>query len=136
MNEPIDTSRNRLRPALSTVLLALCLTGCERTPQQPPPQEKPDPKVAHLDAWLGRWNGPEGTFLELKPAGDQYALTIQNLDGPKSYTGREVGNHLEFDRDGQVESIQASNGDATGMKWLIDKQDCLTIRRGEGFCRD
>jgi hypothetical protein len=25
---------------------------------------------------------------------------------------------------------------ATGMKWLADKADCVTIRCAEGYCRD
>jgi len=25
---------------------------------------------------------------------------------------------------------------ASGMKWLSDKSNCLTIRYGEGYCRD
>jgi hypothetical protein len=35
-----------------------------------------------------------------------------------------------------MESIRATDGPATGMKWLSDKSNCLTIRSGEGYCRD
>lgn len=136
MNDPIDTVRNHRSAALFGILLAtICITACKPATEATPPPP-PASTAVHLDAWLGRWNGPEGTFLELKQDGPQYVVTIQNLDGPKTYPAREVGNHLEFDRDNQVESIHASNGDATGMKWLADKKDCLTVRRGEGFCRD
>jgi hypothetical protein len=136
MNAPLAFVRKRRSAAVFGVLLAaIGFTGCKPAPEARPPPP-PAPKVAHLDSWLGRWNGPEGTFLELKQDGPQYVVTIQNLDGPKTYPAREAGNHLEFDRDNQVESIHASNGDATGMKWLVGKQDCLTVRRGEGFCRD
>ncbi len=24
----------------------------------------------------------------------------------------------------------------TGMKWLLEKRNCLVIKQGEGFCRD
>ena len=34
------------------------------------------------------------------------------------------------------ETITATDGEATGMKWLLDKQNCLTVRSGEGYCRD
>lgn len=137
MNDPIDTLCKRRSAALSGLLLAaICSTGCKPAPEATPASQPAPTPVAHLDAWLGRWNGPEGTFLELKQDGPQYVVTIQNLDGPKTYPAREVGNHLEFDRDNQVESIHASNGDATGMKWLADKKDCLTVKQGEGFCRD
>ena len=30
----------------------------------------------------------------------------------------------------------ATDGDATGMKWLAGKARCLTVRVGEGYCRD
>ena len=36
---------------------------------------------------------------------------------------------------GKQEKIYATNGIGTGMKWLADKNDCLAIRPGEGFCR-
>jgi len=42
----------------------------------------------------------------------------------------------EFERDGLQESIRPTNGDETGMKWLAGKKNCLTVRPGEGYCRD
>ena len=39
-------------------------------------------------------------------------------------------------RDGRAESIAATTGDETGMKWLAGKTNCLTIKVGEGYCRD
>ena len=47
-----------------------------------------------------------------------------------------AGSQIQFDRNGQQESIRATNGTETGMKWLSNKKDCLTIRPGEGYCRD
>jgi hypothetical protein len=89
-----------------------------------------------VDAWLGRWNGPEGTFLLLERGDGGYDVTIHNLDGPRVFRGVAVGTQLQFERDGVMESIRATDGSATGMKWLSDKSDCLTIRSGEGYCRD
>ena len=88
------------------------------------------------DGWLGRWNGPEGTFLLLERSGDQYRVTVQNLDGPRTFDGVAVASGLQFERDGVVESLRATNGAGTGMKWLADKTDCLIVRPGEGYCRD
>jgi len=88
-----------------------------------------------FDDWLGRWIGPEGTYLELARQADGYSVTIQSLDGPARYDGRPVNDHIEFKRNGKVESIRATGGPDTGMKWLADKSRCLTIRMGEGFCR-
>ena len=93
----------------------------------------PDPAT---DKWLGQWNGPEGTFLRLEGGKGKYEITIQDLDGPRTYQGSAVGNEIHFDRNGAKESIRATNGTETGMKWLSDKSDCLTIRPGEGYCRD
>lgn len=88
------------------------------------------------DRWLGQWNGPEGTFLKLSGGQGRYDITIQNLDGPRSFTGRAAGEHIEFERNGQRETLRATDGQATGMKWLADKKDCLSVRPGEGYCRD
>lgn len=88
------------------------------------------------DKWLGQWNGPEGTFLKLAGGQGRYDIIIQNLDGPRPFTGRASGEHIEFERDGRLETLRATDGQATGMKWLGGKKDCLTVRAGEGYCRD
>ena len=88
------------------------------------------------DRWLGQWNGPEGTFLRLEGGKGRYEITIQNLDGPRTYQGHAAGAQIEFERNGAIETIRATSGAETGMKWLSDKSDCLTIRPGEGYCRD
>lgn len=90
---------------------------------------------AATDKWLGQWNGPEGTFLRLEGGQGKYEITIQNLDGPRTFQGSAVGAQIQFERDGAKESIRATNGRETGMKWLSDKADCLTIHPGEGYCR-
>ena len=77
-----------------------------------------------------------GTFLLLEGGNGTYEVTIQNLDGPRRFQGTAVGEQIEFDRDGVKESLRATDGAGTGMKWLSDKANCLTIRLGEGFCRD
>jgi hypothetical protein len=43
---------------------------------------------------------------------------------------------IEFVRGGNTEVIHATDGVGTGMKWLVDKNNCLVVRPGEGFCRD
>ena len=100
----------------------------------------PNSSVASSDAatdrWLGQWNGPEGTFLRLDGGKGRYEITIQNLDGPRTYHGSAAGAQVQFERDGTKEIIRATSGAETGMKWLTDKSDCLTIRPGEGYCRD
>ncbi|HET6371938.1 MAG TPA: hypothetical protein VFG76_01435 [Candidatus Polarisedimenticolia bacterium] len=121
------------------LLLAGCQHEAERA-QAPPPavEEAPpaEPAAPSLDGWVGRWNGPEGTYLAIAKGAQGYTIEIANLDGPKSYAGVAAGDRLEFVRDGKTESIRATSGAETGMKWLQDKTDCLTIQPGEGFCRD
>jgi len=88
------------------------------------------------DEWLGQWNGPEGTLLRLAGGKGKYEITIQNLDGPRKFPGSAVDGQIQFERDGVKEFIRATNGAGTGMKWLSGKSNCLTVRPGEGYCRD
>ena len=119
--------------------LALLVAGCaERsapdapaTPGSVTPRSKPA-----TDAWVGRWNGAEGTFLELAGNHGSYQIAVRNLDGPRVFAGEAVGDRIQFERDGIKETIRATNGRDTGMKWLADKSNCLTVRPGEGYCRD
>jgi hypothetical protein len=92
-------------------------------------------QVIETEKWLGQWNGPEGTFLKLTGGDGKYEIIISNLDGPRTFSGVSVGNQIQFERDGIKESIRATSGEETGMKWLSDKTDCLTIKSGEGYCR-
>jgi hypothetical protein len=92
--------------------------------------------VPVTDKWLGQWNGPEGTLLRLEGGRGKYEITIQDLDGARNYQGNATGDRIQFDRDGNIETIRATNGMETGMKWLSEKSNCLTIRPGEGYCRD
>ena len=104
--------------------------GAQTSPAGPPQSTN-----AATDQRLGKWIGPEGTFLELAKSGNKYVLKINSLDGPATYEGISVGDHIEFQRDGRSESIRAGNGVDTGMKWLLHKKNCLFIKKGEGFCR-
>src|SRR6187455_593876 len=119
--------------SLVAVLVVLFyLAGCsDRTADSSLPI---DPSAG--DRWLGQWNGPEGTFLRVAGGSGKYEITIQNLDGPLQFQGRMVDDQIQFERNGVKESIRPTNGAGTGMKWLSDKSNCLTVRPGEGYCRD
>ena len=128
----------------STLCLALAglLAGCQDRPAAvaPPTPAVSTPEAPKAapgpDAWVGTWNGSEGTFLKVAGGGGAYDITVQNLDGPRTFKGTAAGERIEFERDGTKESVRATGGVETGMKWLSEKKDCLTVRSGEGYCRD
>ena len=145
----IATIYNLSRSLLVSATLTLLLSGCKdrssvstqviatspavSVPATSPPVTIPAPIT---DEWLGKWDGPEGTFLQLNGGDGKYEIIIQNLDGPLTFQGVASGNQIEFVRDGVKESLHASNGAETGMKWLSEKYNCLTVRAGEGYCRN
>lgn len=95
------------------------------------------PSAAAFHEWLGVWNGPEGTYLELIAKDDStFTVLIQDLDEERSFVGTAGTDYIQFERDGVQEKIRATNGEDTGMKWLADSERCLTINEGEGYCRD
>jgi hypothetical protein len=119
-------------------LLLVCiavLVGCGKK-ESSAPLAKP-PAVSALDTWQGTWNGPEGTYLKLtaKP-GSGYEIVIKDLDGERSFEGVGSADQIHFTRDGRQERIRATDGTGTGMKWLADKSECLTVKPGEGYCRE
>jgi hypothetical protein len=130
----------------ASMVLAMSVAGCQDRgtdaaappAASSPPATSPAPAASKpaADQWVGQWNGPEGTFLQIGGGGGQYEVTIRNLDGPRTFAGIAAGERIEFERDGVKESVRATNGAETGMKWLAEKSNCLTVRAGEGYCRD
>ncbi|MEH3101505.1 hypothetical protein [Sphingomonas adhaesiva] len=87
--------------------------------------------------YLGKWIGVEGMVLNVtKQAGGGVTLEIQwDLDNKGTFPGSVTAEGLRFTRDGKDEIAVPSDGDATGLKWLAGKKDCLTVKPGEGYCR-
>ena len=131
---------SNLRSLIASASLGLFLTGCEdRKADFVQVVEAGSSGAASTpvaDKWLGKWSGPEGTFLQIVRSNGKYEVIIQNLDGPRTFQGQAAGDHVEFERDSVKESLRATNGAETGMKWLSEKSNCLTVRAGEGYCRD
>ena len=136
----ISPIHSTFRSLIACVTLALLATGCDDSKSgsaQVIAASSPSKASAPLaDQWLGKWNGPEGTFVQLAGGNGKYEVTIQNLDGPRTFQGNAVGDQIEFERNGMKESLRATNGAETGMKWLSEKSNCLTVRAGEGYCRN
>lgn len=93
-------------------------------------------KALDLSGFLGKWTGPEGTSLVVSQTGTQYSVAITNLDGTRTYAGVPVPDGLSIQRDGSTYIIHKGDGVQTGMKWLMEKKDCLIVITGEGYCRD
>lgn len=113
-----------MKKYIALTVLLLSLAACNEKVENP-----------HA-AWMGKWTGPEGTYMDLSLRDDVYAVVIANLDGPLTFEGHATPAGISFEREGKAETIKAGNGIDTGMKWLADKKDCLVINTGEGFCRD
>ena len=128
------------RSLLACITLALIISGYEdRNSSSAQVNAASSPSTTYspaTDTWLGKWIGPEGTFLQLVGGNGKYDVTIQNLDGPRTFQGIAAGDQIEFERNGIKEHLRATNGAETGMKWLNGKSNCLTVRTGEGYCRD
>lgn len=97
--------------------------------------------TATTDAWIGRWRGVEGTYLDIATDPERgpghYTLAMQyTLDDKGSFDGTAQGDTIRFTRPDGEKTLRATDGEATGLKWLAGKQDCLTVETGEGYCRD
>jgi hypothetical protein len=121
---------------IALFIVAALTAGCEAQNQPPTPSLAPNAAPRKIDGWIGRWNGPEGTYLEISKSGDTYEIQIKDLDKVQTYRGTATRDGMTFERNGKAETIHSGNGERTGMKWLLDKKNCLVIRYGEGYCRD
>ena len=132
-----DTKHGWIFPLLGAMALAACSPKTPTVAPAPAPVAAPQAQpVQAASPLLGQWNGPEGTSLRIDGAGGKYAITVRNLDGPRTFQGRDEGGTLHFERDGKALTIRPGDGKATGMKWLVDKHHCVVIEAGEGYCRD
>lgn len=107
--------------------------------------EVANPNEAAVQQLIGRWNGPEGTYISIteKKTSDgkqqnprKFEIEIANLDGPKKYDGTAKGPAIEFTRNGKTETIRSSSGQETGMKGYEKETNCVVVTKGsEGFCQ-
>jgi len=105
----------------------------------PAPAAPPASDVAQAEAsYLGRWTGVEGMYLVVasKPGGGVTLDMQWDLDNKGRFDGSVTAEGLRFMRNGVAESAVHTDGEATGLKYLAGKQDCLTVKPGEGYCRD
>ena len=134
-----------------TLLAMLALTACSG----PAPDTSSDGNMTSVGSverkvtaprplapdYTGRWIGVEGMVLDIAPspagAPGRYTLTMQwDLDNKGSFDGVAAGDTITFDRNGLRETLRPTDGNATALKYLAGKTDCLTVKPGEGYCRD
>lgn len=90
-----------------------------------------------VEKYAGRWVGVEGMVLTVATAGgDRVSLDMQyDLDHRQKTTGTVTPDGISFTRDGQPMVLKPGDGDATGLKYLAGKTDCLIVKSGEAYCR-
>jgi hypothetical protein len=76
-------SRRRFRIALFVAVAVAA--GCGRQDQPLTASLAPHAAVRKIAEWIGRWNGPQGTYLEISKSGDQYEIRIKDLDKVETY---------------------------------------------------
>ncbi|HEY0314766.1 MAG TPA: hypothetical protein VGC28_00705 [Sphingomonas sp.] len=99
-----------------------------------------DPGIP-TDKWVGRWRGVEGLTLviekDAKRGAGHYLLAQRyTLDDKGVFAGHAVGDTIQFTRPDGDQVLRETNGMATGLKYLATKKVCLTVKPGEGYCRD
>lgn len=126
-----------MRILFMTAFCVLGLAACDQDSNPAQPGGVQQESSIKADQWIGRWNGPEGTYLNFKknPETGQYSVEIATLDGPKTYDATVTTSDVSFTRGGVEETIHEGDGKDTGMKWLADKTSCLVVKTGEGYCR-
>jgi hypothetical protein len=124
--------------AVGAALLAGCGTAQAPEKQADDAADKAVSGTHRYAAWEGRWTGVEGMYLDIQPAAaGRYQLEMQyDLDNSGMFTGQDGEQGITFTRDGQPLTLIKGRGDATGLKYLADKRDCLIVKDGEGYCRD
>lgn len=108
-----------------------------------PPQSAPEPSARATGAaardFAGRWIGVEGMYLTVTATGPATAdLRMRwglDADMEGSFPATVTPEGLRFTRGGETLLLRPSDGDATGLKWLAGRKNCLTVAPGEGYCR-
>lgn len=133
--------------AASLLMIAGCNKAATEQKQEDPTAGQdvvvPDEGASEEDnadtaAWVGKWTGPEGMYVDIKQTAEgKFSLEMQSgLDTKGTYEGSAEPDGITFKRGTETLTLKKSDGDATGMKWLAGKKDCLMVKTGEGYCRD
>lgn len=113
------------------------------SPSASPAVSPADGKTNSIEKLVGRWNGPEGTYISItekngaaKDDPKKFTVEIKDLDKAETFEGTAKGDAIEFMRKGKIETIKAATGTETGMKGFEKETNCVVVTKGgEGFCR-
>jgi hypothetical protein len=107
--------------------------------------EVANPGEAAVQKLVGKWDGPEGTYLSVteKMGADgkqqlprKFEVEIKDLDKAEKFEGTAKNGTIEFTRKGKAETVKAATGSETGMKGFEKETNCVVVTKaGEGFCR-
>lgn len=125
--------------ALSSALLTACNSPESGQDESGSTETAAPPSASHAYAdWAGKWVGVEGMFVTVTPTeSGTYNLVMQSdLDTLGTYTGIDGETGIEFMRGGETRLLVSATGEDIGLKYLLDKTDCLMVKPGEGYCRD
>jgi hypothetical protein len=116
----------------------LCVTACKEEVVQEQVAPEKAYTFAEIIKWQGRWDGAHGARLSIKQdQGENFVVKFDGVDYPGEFPAIARPDGLAFMREEGVEEVlHHGDGFATGVKWLLEKSDCLYVKIGEGFCRD
>ncbi|WLH89717.1 membrane lipoprotein lipid attachment site-containing protein [Pseudomonas sp. FP453] len=128
----------------AVALLAACNQEAKEAPKPAPASVQATlvPATPPTDQWVGKWVGVEGLHLTIAKDDSigrgHYLLTMQyglDADDSGTFKGEAAEDGIAFTRPDGPQLLRAGDGEATGLKWLADKKDCLIVATGEGYCR-
>lgn len=128
----------------AVALLAACNQEAKEAPKPAPASVQATlvPATPPTDQWVGKWIGVEGLHLTIAKDDSvgrgHYLLTMQyglDADDSGTFKGEAAEDGIAFTRPDGPQLLRAGDGEATGLKWLADKKDCLIVATGEGYCR-
>ena len=143
--------------ALGAFILGACGSGTD-APKTPNTSSSPaatsspaiSPEVANpgeaaVQKLVGKWDGPEGTYLsvteKLGADGKQqlprkFEFEIKDLDRAEKFEVTAKDGTIKFTRKGKAETVKAATGTETGMKGFEKETNCVVLSKGsEGFCK-
>lgn len=135
-----------LNKMMLSVCLVLALSACQKQPTttvSESPVTTPSTTTADTpmidqspaSAWVGRWDGQDGSYLDVTAERGHYVVVIRNLDGEQVFLAAPNKAGLSFSRQGEALFLKVADQQASQVPWAKADQMCLMVKQGEGYCR-